>query len=92
MTLHPAAQTFYEGYSYQSVFGSFRIIVSSAAKSFDIIGGAVVTDHSNGARVAAQSRLAASIGPNPYFEFGFYIRWLLMMYSIRDDYILGSSC
>ena len=45
------------------MFGSFRIIVSSAAKSFDIIGGAVVTDHSNGARVAAQSRLAASIGP-----------------------------
>jgi len=29
-----------------------------------IRGVAVVTDHPNGARVAAQSRLAASIGPN----------------------------
>ena len=74
---------FYEGCGYKLVFGLFRIIVSSAAKSFDIIGGEVVTDHSNGARVAAQSRLAARIGPNPSFEFGFYIRWLLMM--IRDD-------
>ena len=69
MTLHPAAQTFYEGYGYQSVFGSFRIIVSSAAKSFDIIGG----DHSNGARVAAQSRLAASIGPNAPLSISNYM-------------------
>ena len=90
--MHLAVQIFYEGCGYESAFGSLTIIVSSAAKSFDIKGGAVVTDHSNGARVAAQSRLAASIGPNPSFEFGFYIRWLLMMYSIRDDYILGSSC
>jgi hypothetical protein len=90
--MHFAAQMFYEGCGYDLVFGSLRIIVSSAAKSFDIKGGAVVTDHPNGARVAAQSRLAASISPNPPVEFGFHIRWLLMMHLIREGYILGCSC
>ena len=54
-------------------------------------GELVVTDHPNGARVAAKSRLAASIGLNPPVEFGFDIRWLLMVYLIREGYILGCS-
>ena len=41
-------------------------------------GTAVDTDHSSGARVAAQSRLAASIGPKaPIVNVELYVRWLL---------------
>ena len=43
---------------------------SSAIKIYRLFGGElVVTDHPNGARVAAKSRLAASIGPNPPLSY-----------------------